>query len=129
LEQVLALAELEQLRQAGLEEAPDSAPEAVSVPEAVKARAAAQAVVSKEDRASAVERALVDLVRAGPAQVEPALAELVQGDRVRADGEVGLEDLGEAREQVRVRVRDLAGELATGQSTFQRSRNRTFKVY
>jgi hypothetical protein len=129
LEQVLALAELEQLRQAGLEAAPDSAPEAVSVPEAVKARAAAQAVVSKEDRASAVERALVDLVRADPVQVEPALADLVQGDRVRVDGEVGLEDLGEARERVRVRVRDLAGELATGQSTFQRSRNRTFRVY
>jgi hypothetical protein len=129
LEQVLALAELEQLRQAGLEAAPDSAPEAVSVPEAVKARVAAQAAVSEEDRASAVERALVDLVRADPVQVEPALADLVQGDRVRVDGEVGLEDLGEARERVRVRVRDLAGELATGQSTFQRSRNRTFRVY
>lgn len=115
MEQVLALAELEQLRQAGLEAAPDSAPEAVSVPEAVKARVAAQAAVLEEERALAVERALVDLMR----------ADLVSGDRARVDGEVGLEDLGEAREQ----VRDLAGELATGQSIFQRSRNRTFRVY
>jgi hypothetical protein len=91
-----------------------------------KVRAAAPVVVRDLVKVWAAESALAERARAE--------SELVRVDRVSEDRELGsaAEDFLEwGRARVRVLVRDLVlvrdGELAKGQSTFLRSKNRTFR--